>query len=131
MEDNQRLYNLVKSTSEKLGIKTQDIKERSDWIVEVKAFIDKVTEPMVKLKYFGFNDREVEAFILGSETTLDIVVFFFLMKKIGKESDTSEEFKKKLTTEWNSPQVLDYLNDIADIVLDDFFIRKGGMCFTA
>ena len=80
MEDCQRLYNIVKVTSEKLGIKTQDIKERSDWTVEVRAFIDKVTEPMLKLMYFGFKESEVESFIQEAETTLDSVIFFYLMK---------------------------------------------------
>lgn len=131
MEDSQRLYNIVKVTSEKLGIKTQDIKERSDWTAEVRAFIDKVAEPMLKLRYFGFKESEVEAFIQEAETTLDSVIFFYLMKKVVKESKDSEEFQANLVTAWNSPQLLRNLNDIADIVLDDFFIRKGGMIFTS
>lgn len=130
MEDCQRLYNIVKVTSEKLGIKTQDIKERSDWTVEVRAFIDKVTEPMLKLMYFGFKESEVESFIQEAETTLDSVIFFYLMKKVGKESKDPEEFQEKLAGEWQSLQLWKCLNDIANIVLDDFFIRKGGMCFT-
>ena len=130
MEDCQRLYNIVKVTSEKLAIKTQDIKERSDWTVEVRAFIDKVTEPMLKLMYFGFKESEVESFIQEAETTLDSVIFFYLMKKVGKESKDPEEFQEKLVGEWQSLQLWKCLNDIANIVLDDFFIRKGGMCFT-
>lgn len=130
MEDCQRLYNIVKVTSEKLGIKTQDIKERSDWTVEVRAFIDKVTEPMLKLMYFGFKESEVESFIQEAETTLDSVIFFYLMKKVGKESKDPEEFQEKLVGEWQSLQLWKCLNDIANIVLDDFFIKKGGMCFT-
>ena len=131
MEDCQRLYNIVKVTSEKLGIKTQDIKERSDWTVEVRAFIDKVTEPMLKLMYFGFKESEVESFIQEAETTLDSVIFFYLMKKVGKESKDPEEFQEKLVWEWQSLQLWKCLNDIANIVLDDFFIKKGGMCFTS
>lgn len=130
MEDCQRLYNIVKVTSEKFGIKTQDIKERSDWTVEVRAFIDKVTEPMLKLMYFGFKESEVESFIQEAETTLDSVIFFYLMKKVGKESKDPEEFQEKLVGEWQSLQLWKCLNDIANIVLDDFFIKKGGMCFT-
>ena len=130
MEECQRLYNIVKVTSEKLGIKTQDIKERSDWTVEVRAFIDKVTEPMLKLMYFGFKESEVESFIQEAETTLDSVIFFYLMKKVGKESKDPEEFQEKLVGEWQSLQLWKCLNDIANIVLDDFFIKKGGMCFT-
>lgn len=131
MEDCQRLYNIVKVTSEKLGIKTQDIKERSDWTAKVRSFIDKVAEPMLKLRYFGFKESEVEAFIQEAETTLDSVIFFYLMKKVGKESKDPDEFQKKLVEEWQSLQLWNCLNDIANIVLDDFFIRKGGMIFTS
>lgn len=128
--DNQRLFNIVKTSSEKLGVKTGDIKKRGEWNAEVKAFIDKVSITMLSLKDFGFKEKEVESFICGAESTMDIVLFFYLMKKTSKDSTDSEEFKKRVVSEWYSSKVFENLNDISDIVLDAFFEQKGGTCFT-
>ena len=128
---NQRLYDIVQTSSKRLGIETKDVKKRYNWKQERDAFIGRVTEPMIMLKDFGFTDSEVKAFIKGAEESLDSVIFFYLVKKMVKESKDSEEFQEKIVTEWHSPKLLDYLNDISDIILDDFFIRKGGICFTS
>jgi len=128
---NQRLYNIVQVSSKKLGIKLEDVKKKPNWEDEKADFISRVTEPMIMLKDFGFTDSEVKAFIQGVEDSLDSVIFFFLLKKMGKESKNSHEFKEKMIAEWYSPEVLVYLKDISDIIEDAFFIRKGGMCFTS
>lgn len=127
---NQRLYNIVQVSSKKLGIKLEDVKKKPNWEDEKADFISRVTEPMIMLKDFGFTDSEVKAFIQGVEDSLDSVIFFFLLKKMGKESKNSHEFKEKMIAEWYSPEVLVYLKDISDIIEDAFFIRKGVICFT-
>ena len=127
---NQRLYDIVQTSSKRLGIETKDVEKRYNWKQEKDAFISRVTEPMIMLRDFGFTDSEVKAFTKGVEESLDSVIFFYLVKKMVKESKDLEEFQEKLITEWHSPKLLNYLNDISDIILDDFFIRKGGICFT-
>ena len=131
MKDNQRLYDIVQTSSKRLGIETKDVERRYNWEQERDAFIQRVTEPMIMLKDFGFTDSEVKAFIKGAEESLDSVIFFYLMKKVRKECKNGKEFKEKLESDWESPELLDYLNDISSIVLNDFFIKKGGMCFTS
>ena len=126
---NQRLYNIVQVSSKKLGIKLEDVKKKQNWKQEKDAFISRVTEPMIMLKDFGFTDSEVKAFTKGAEESLDSVIFFFLLKKMGKESKNSHEFKEKMIAEWYSPELLHYLKDISDIIEDAFFIRKGGIIF--
>ena len=128
--DNQRLYNIVITSSEMLGVKTEDIKKRGEWNAEVKAFIDKVSVTMLSLRDFGFTEAEVESFICGAESIMDKVIFFYLMKKTSKDSTVPEEFKQRVVSEWYSSNIFEYLNDISDIVLDAFFEQKGGSCFT-
>ena len=128
---NQRLYDIVQTSSKRLGIEIKDVEKRYNWKQERDAFISRVTEPMIMLRDFGFTDSEVKAFTKGAEESLDSVIFFYLVKKMVKESKDLEEFQEKLITEWHSPKLLNYLNDISDIILDDFFIRKGGICFTS
>ena len=128
---NQRLYDIVQTSSKRLGIEIKDVEKRYNWKQERDAFISRVTEPMIMLRDFGFTDSEVKAFTKGVEESLDSVIFFYLVKKMVKESKDLEEFQEKLITEWHSPKLLNYLNDISDIILDDFFIRKGGICFTS
>ena len=128
---NQRLYDIVQTASKRVGIEIKDVEKRYNWKQERDAFISRVTEPMIMLRDFGFTGSEVKAFTKGAEESLDSVIFFYLVKKMVKESKDLEEFQEKLITEWHSPKLLNYLNDISDIILDDFFIRKGGICFTS
>ncbi len=129
MQESQRLYNIVKTTSTMLGIDTKNVEKRRCWNEELNEFIKTISKTMLSLKYFGFTEKEVNEFILGTETMLDSAIFLYLMKKVAKESTNQEEFKSRLVQEWNSPQMLDCLNEIFDIVLDAFFAKKGGISF--
>lgn len=126
---NERLHDIVQVSSKKLGIKVEKVKCRRNWYQEKIAFISRVIEPMLKLRDFGFEESEIELFVQGVEDSLDSAIFFFLLKKNRKESKNFNEFKDKMISDWDSPKILDYLNDISDIILDDFFIRKGGIIF--
>ena len=131
MEDSQRIYNIILLTAEKVGIKPDEIRKRSDWDKIVNDFTQTIAGTMSQLKYFGFKDYEIEAFTLGVKTSLDSTIFLYIMKKVGKETKDPKQFQKKFAEEWQSPQLLDYLDDITNIVLDDFFVKKGGICFTS
>lgn len=131
MEDSQRMYNIILLTGEKIGINPDEVRKRSDWDKIVNDFTQTIAGTMSQLKYFGFKDYEIEAFTLGVKISLDSAIFLYLMKKIGKETKDPKEFQKKFAEEWQSPQLLDYLDDITNIVLDDFFVKKGGICFTS
>ena len=131
MHDSQRLYNLVVSTSDRLGIKVEGVKQREDWNDGKNTFITSVIAPMQALKDFGFTDSEITSFINGSNMTLEYVLFWYIIKKAAKESKNPKEFQAEIITKWYSDDLLDSLVEIADIILDDFFTHKGGTCFTS
>lgn len=129
MQDSQRLFNLVLSTSDRLGIKIESVKQRKDWKNDKDAFITSVIAPMQALKDFGFTESEIQSFILGSNMTLEYVLFLYIVKQAAKESKNYKEFQEEIITKWNAKDLLNNLAKISDIFLDDFFTRKGGVCF--
>ena len=129
MLNGKDLEKMVQVTSKELGIDTKEIEKRHNWEEEKKSFIQSVIEPMRMLKDFGFTDYEVKAFRRVAGKYLDKIIFFYLMEKVRKECNTGEELKKKIDLEWHSTDLLNCLGEISCILLDEFFVRKGGIIF--
>lgn len=129
MLNGKDLEKMVQVTSKELGIDTKEIEKRHNWEEEKKSFIQSVIEPMRMLKDFGFTDNEVKAFRRVAGKYLDKIIFFYLMEKVRKECNTGEELKKKIDLEWHSTDLLNCLGEISCILLDEFFVRKGGIIF--
>lgn len=127
----KNLMEIVKKASILMDIPYEKIQERKEWKEEKKRFIDDITYVMLSLKYFGFTENEAYSFIRGSEKTLDSVLFFFILKKCREKTKTFSELKVAVTAEWYSDTVWKNLNEISSIILDAFFEKKGGICFTA
>lgn len=129
MIEGKDLEKMVQVTSKELGINTKEIEKRHNWEEEKKSFIQSVIGPMRMLKDFGFTEDEVKDFRRVAGKYLDKIIFFYLMEKVRKECKNGKEFKEKLDSEWHSPDLLNCLGYISFILLEEFFVRKGGIIF--
>ena len=129
MEESQWLFNLTVLVSSDLKIDLNEIKNREEWNDAKNSFVRKVTSVMFQLENFGFKKSEISSFILGTEITLNYALFFYILKKVSKNATDEKELKTKIIKEWNSRNVLDNLDEMSEVILDDFFERKGGVVF--
>lgn len=129
MEESQWLFNLTVLVSSDLKIDLNEIKNREEWNDAKNSFVRKVTSVMFQLENFGFKKSEISSFISGTEITLNYALFFYILKKVSKNATDEKELKTKIIKEWNSRNVLDNLDEMSEVILDDFFERKGGVVF--
>lgn len=129
MKNAQRLLNLTLMVSSNLEIEIDEIKRREQWEVAKIFFLNKITSMMFQLQYFGFTKSEINRFILGTEATLNYALFFFVLRESLKIVNDIDELKTRITKEWNSNNVFDNLDEMAELIIDDFFEKKGGVVF--
>lgn len=129
MEESQWLFNLTVLVSSDLKIDLNEIKNREEWNDAKNSFVRKVTSVMFQLENFGFKKSEISSFISGTEITLNYALFFYILKKVSKNATDEKELKTKIIKEWNSRNVLDNLDEMSEVILDDFFEKKGGVVF--
>ena len=129
MEESQWLFNLTVLVSSDLKIDLNEIKNREEWNDAKNSFVRKVTSVMFQLENFGFKKSEISSFISGTEITLNYALFFYILKKVSKNATDEKELKTKIIKEWNSRNVLDNLDEMSEVILDDFFEIKGGVVF--
>ena len=129
MEESQWLFNLTVLVSSDLKIDLNEIKNREEWNDAKNSFVRKVTSVMFQLENFGFKKSEISSFISGTEITLNYALFLYILKKVSKNATDEKELKTKIIKEWNSRNVLDNLDEMSEVILDDFFERKGGVVF--
>ena len=63
------------------------------------------------------------------KSILKSIIICHILKKVSKNATDEKELKTKIIKEWNSRNVLDNLDEMSEVILDDFFERKGGVVF--
>ncbi len=127
--DSQRLYNIVLTVSNNCNIDLNEITRRKQWEKEKRDFVSQVSDPMYALLDFGFTKEEIRQFESSVDLTLHYALFLYVIKKEAKKTKNPKDCRKRIIREWRTEKVFDNLNEMRDIILDDFFEKKGGIVF--